>query len=91
MFTKSQSWSKDSQRLFSSFLSNRTQLVIVKISYSNKSNIEYGVPQGSILGILLFNIDSIDFFFKCDAPEISSYVDDTTPCSWTDDIPSVIT
>ena len=56
-----------------------------------KSNIEYGVPQGSILGPLLLNIDLIDLLFECDDSEIASYADDTTPYSCTDDIPSVIT
>ena len=62
-----------------------------KTSHSDKSNIEYGVPQGSILGRLLFNIDLIDLFFECDDSEIASYADDTTPYSCADDIPSIIT
>ena len=74
-----------------SYLSNRTQRVKIKTSYSDKSNMEYGVPQGSISGPLLFNIDLIDLFFECDDSEIASYADDTTPYSCADDIPSVIT
>ena len=74
-----------------SYLSNRTQRVKIKTSYTDKSTIEYGVPQGSILGPLLFNMDLIDLFFECDDSEIASYADDTTPYSCTDDIPSVIT
>ena len=38
-------------------LSNRTQRVKIKTSYSDKSSIEYGVPEGSIVGALLFNFD----------------------------------
>ena len=79
-------WSLD---LIFSYLSYGTQRVRIKTSYSDKSNIEYGVPQGSILGPLLFNIDLIDLFFKCDDTEVASYADDTTPCC-ADDIPSVI-
>ena len=74
-----------------SYHSNRTQRVKTKTSYTDKSTIEYGVPQGSILGPLLVNMDLIDLFFECDDSEIASYADDTTPYSCTDDIPSVIT
>ena len=72
------------------YLSNRTLRVEIKTSYSDEGNIEYGVPQGSILGPLLFNIDLIDLFFECDDSEIASYADDTTPYSCANDIPSVI-
>ena len=80
-----------SLNLIFSYISNRTQLLKIKISYSDKCNIEYKVPQGSILGSLLFNIDLIDLFFKYDDSEIASYADDATPYSCADDIPSVIT
>ena len=83
--------SPSSLNLIFSNLSNRTQRVKIKTSYSGKSTIKYGVLQGSILGPLLFNIDLIDLFFECDNSEIASYADDTTPYSCADDIPSVIT
>ena len=77
--------------LIFSYLSHRSQRVKIKTSYSDKSNIECEVPQGSILGPLLFNIDLIDLFFECDDSEIASHADDSTPDSCADDIPSVIT
>ena len=39
---------------FSSNLENRTQFVSVNVYYSNLHYICYGVPQGSIFGLLLF-------------------------------------
>ena len=72
-------------------LLNRTQRVKIKTSYSDESNIEYGVPQGSILRPLLFKIDLIDLFFQCDYSEIASYAHDKTSYYCAEDIHSVIT
>ena len=52
--------------LICSYLQNQTQKVKVKKSYSDRSNINNGVPQGSVLGSLLFNIDLTDFLFEFD-------------------------
>ena len=82
--------SPSSLNLIISYLSNQTQHVKIKTSYSDKSSIECGVPQGSALGPLLFNIDLFDLFFECDDSEIASYADAATPYSCTDVIPSVI-
>ena len=59
-------------------------------SFSRKSKIKYGVPHGSVLGQLLFNIDLIDLFLECEDDNISSYADDTTSYSCAQDISSVI-
>ena len=62
-----------------SYLSDRTQRAKVNNAYSSYINIKYGVPQCSILGILLFNIDICCLFlwdYKCD---IARYADENTP------------
>ena len=46
--------------------------------FSSWRDIEYGVPQGSILGPLLFNIHLCDLFYFLDNFDIASYADDTT-------------
>ena len=48
------------------------------------------MPQGSILGPLLFNIDLIDLFYECEENNIASYADDTTPYSCARDTQKVI-
>ena len=82
--------SLSSINLLSSYLSNRTQRIKINDCFSLRNEIEYGVPQGSILGPLLFNIDLIDLFFICENDDIASSADDTTPYTCARDTPTVI-
>ena len=50
-------------RLIHDYLSNRKQRTRINNSYSTWMEIVFGVPQGSILGPLLFNIFLADLFF----------------------------
>ena len=50
-------------RLIHSYLTNRKQRTKINSSYSSWEEILFGVPQGSILGPLLFNIFLFDMFF----------------------------
>ena len=61
--------------LIHAYLTNRTQRIKINNSFSRRSGIKYGVPQGSVLGPLLFNIDLIG----CQDSNIANYADDKTP------------
>ena len=63
---------------FKSYLSNRTQFVQYKNVFSTKSNITTGVPQGSILGPLLFIIYINDIAKITNKFHFTIYADDTT-------------
>ena len=72
------------------YFRNHTHRAKIKEGFSNRLKIECGVPQGSILGSLIFNINSIDMFYECEDSNIENYADDATPCACPSDINSVI-
>ena len=69
--------SNDTLHLISSFLSNREQLVCINTIKSDFLPVKYGIPQGSVLGPLLFSlyINDLPLFIKalCEL-----FADDTT-------------
>ena len=68
-----------SLKIMESFLSNRQQRTKVNNVFSRYSEIIYGVPEGSILGPLLFNICICEIFFDIIECNIASSADDNTP------------
>ena len=62
---------------FVSYLENRTQCVRLQNTKSSQLNVKFGVPQGSILGPILFNIyvnDLSNYISNC---TLVQYADDT--------------
>ena len=71
-------FSKDALKLIHSYLSDRWQRTKISNSFSSWSALLKGVPQGSVLGPILFNIylNDIFYFLHCN---ICNFADDTTP------------
>ena len=78
-------------KLVHNYLSNRKQRTKVNRTYSSWLEIVFGIPQGSILGPLIFNIFLADLLFILNDVDIANYADDNTPYVIADDISGLIT
>ena len=72
----------NSLRFIFDYLSSRKQRTKIGSAYSNWSKVLREIPQGSILGPLLFNIFINDIFFFIEKSEICNFTDDNTLYSY---------
>ena len=83
-------FSIDSLRLVEDYLSNRKQRTWINSMYSSWEETIFGVPQGYILGPLLFIFFLCDLFFIMNVVDFISYTDNNTPYIIANDIEDVI-
>ena len=71
-------FSKDGLMLIFNYISNRWQRCKINKFFSSWSALLQKVPQGSVLGTILFNIylNDLFYFLRCD---ICNFADDATP------------
>ena len=79
----------ESLKLIYSYLTNRYQRVRINSQFSPWAEIEFGAPQGSILGPLFFNIYIADLFWFSDS-NLANFADDNTPYALESDIELVV-
>ena len=72
-------FSEQALLILSSYLSNRKQRVKINNTFSSWTDLIQGVPQGSVLGPLLFNIYLNDLFFSLKNINVCNFADDPTP------------
>ena len=83
-------FSKNSLNLMNDYLSGRKQRTKIGDNFSSYREIVYGVPHGSILGPLLFNIYINDLFLFSKDFNLANYADDCSPFEFSGTIDEVI-
>ena len=71
----------ETYKVMCNYFTHRKHRTKVNDFFSDFVVLLLGVPQGSILGPLLFNIYICDLFFFVEEDNVTSYADDTTPYS----------
>ena len=83
-------FNENSLKYIYSYLKDRKQRTKIESSYSTWKELKCGVPQGSILGPLLFNIFINDIFYFINETRIANYADDNTVHAISDNIQNLL-
>ena len=75
-------FSYSASMLMLSYLSDRKQFVQIDDKQSDRETVIFGVPQGSVLGPILFNLYTTDLQDNIDGGDTDQYADDTTNCDY---------
>ena len=71
-------------------LQDRSRRVKINTTFSSCTHLLQGVPQGSALSPILFNIYINDIFFALKGIDICNFADDITPCVYDSNLKSVL-
>ena len=80
----------EAPELILNYLSNRSQVTKINISFSSWAELICDVPQGSVLYPLLFNIYLNDLFYEFANTKVCNLADDTTPYACDIDLPTLL-
>ena len=80
----------ESLQLISDYLSYRKQRTKIGSAYSDWANIIRGIPQGSILGPLIFNTFINEIFLVVEKSDICNFADDNTLYSHGSSLPLIL-
>ena len=83
-------FSKESLKLIKSYLTNTWQRTKLNTSFSKWTDILLRVPQGFVLGLVLFNSYIKDLFFVAENTNVCNYADVTTFYVCNSDLHSLI-
>ena len=87
---KTYGFDRNSLNFINLYLKGRKQRTKTNSSYSAFAEILFGVPHGSILGPLLFNIYIWDLVLENSDIDIANYADDNTPYACSSDLDSIL-